>query len=67
MAMKEENPKRTLDLKIEELEALRSEARLAGGEQAIAKQHDRGKLTARERIEHLLDKSRTSARCPTPW
>jgi propionyl-CoA carboxylase beta chain len=56
MAMKEENPKRTLDLKIEELEALRSEARLAGGEQAIAKQHDRGKLTARERIEHLLDK-----------
>ncbi len=56
MAMKEENPKRTLDLKIEELEALKSEARLAGGEQAIAKQHDRGKLTARERIEHLLDK-----------
>ena len=30
-------------------------ARLAGGEPAIAKQHDRGKLTARERIEKLLD------------
>ncbi len=31
-------------------------ARLGGGETAIEKQHDRGKLTARERIELLLDK-----------
>ncbi len=26
-----------------------------GGEKRIAKQHDKGKLTARERIEHLID------------
>ena len=40
---------------IEELQALRAEAELSGGETAIAKQHDRGKLTARERIGKLLD------------
>ena len=40
---------------IADLEARKGEARLSGGEEAIAKQHDRGKLTARERIEKLLD------------
>jgi acetyl-CoA carboxylase carboxyltransferase component len=40
---------------IEDLHGREDAARLAGGEQAIAKQHDRGKLTARERIEKLLD------------
>jgi len=44
-----------IEERIAELEAKRSEARAAGGEQAIARQHDRGKLTARERIESLLD------------
>ena len=34
---------------------LRSKARLGGGEKAIAKQHERGKYTARERINMLLD------------
>ena len=38
-----------------ELERRRHEAAAGGGETAIAKQHDRGKLTARERIELLLD------------
>jgi len=28
---------------------------LGGGEKRIAKQHDKGKLTARERVEHLID------------
>jgi propionyl-CoA carboxylase beta chain len=42
--------------RIAELETKRAEARAAGGEQAVARQHDRGKLTARERIEALLDK-----------
>src|SRR5688572_30724879 len=28
---------------------------LGGGEKAIAKQHEKGKLTARERISHLID------------
>lgn len=41
--------------KIKELIALRAEARMGGGEKAIAKQHERGKYTARERIAMLLD------------
>ncbi|HEX2222453.1 MAG TPA: acyl-CoA carboxylase subunit beta [Candidatus Limnocylindria bacterium] len=34
---------------------MRREAKLGGGEERIAQQHDRGKLTARERLELLLD------------
>ena len=40
---------------IDELNARRRLARKLGGEEAIARQHDFGKLTARERIEKLLD------------
>ena len=42
--------------KIKELLAKREQARLGGGEKAIDKQHARGKYTARERIEMLVDK-----------
>ncbi len=42
--------------KIQELIDKRAEARLGGGEKAIEKQHARGKYTARERIDQLLDK-----------
>lgn len=42
--------------KIKELVAKREKARLGGGEKAIDKQHARGKYTARERIEMLVDK-----------
>ncbi len=42
--------------KIKELVAMRAKARLGGGEKAIEKQHERGKYTARERIDMLLDK-----------
>lgn len=38
------------------LEDRRAEARLGGGERRIGAQHGKGKLTARERIELLLDK-----------
>ncbi|MGY6709145.1 MAG: acyl-CoA carboxylase subunit beta, partial [Rhizobiaceae bacterium] len=38
-----------------ELEGRRASARLGGGEKRIAAQHAKGKLTARERIEILLD------------
>jgi propionyl-CoA carboxylase beta chain len=38
-----------------ELEARRAKARLGGGERRIEAQHKLGKLTARERIEVLLD------------
>ena len=40
---------------IEKLRKLREEAKLGGGEKRIAKQHEKGKLTARERIDLLLD------------
>lgn len=43
--------------KIKELVELRAKARLGGGEKAIEKQHAKGKLTARERIDLLLDKN----------
>ncbi len=40
---------------IKELEEKKAEIRLAGGADKIEKQHQSGKLTARERIEKLLD------------
>jgi acetyl-CoA carboxylase carboxyltransferase component len=43
--------------KILDLKQNVEKARLGGGETAIEKQHERGKLTARERIELLLDKN----------
>ena len=44
-----------MDERIEALRALREEARKGGGEERIEKQHAKGKLTARERIDYLLD------------
>lgn len=41
--------------KIEELQKRKSEAKLGGGADRIKSQHDKGKLTARERIELLVD------------
>ena len=41
--------------KIEELKKLREKAKLGGGKARIKIQHDKGKLTARERIELLVD------------
>jgi propionyl-CoA carboxylase beta chain len=40
---------------LEELECRRAEARLGGGARRIEAQHAKGKLTARERLEVLLD------------
>lgn len=40
---------------LEELETRRAAARLGGGQRRIDNQHAKGKLTARERIELLLD------------
>ncbi|MEX2195442.1 MAG: acyl-CoA carboxylase subunit beta [Thermoleophilaceae bacterium] len=40
---------------VEDLHARRDRARLGGGEEKIAKQHERGKLTARERLDLLID------------
>ena len=40
---------------LEALEQRRGQARLGGGQKRIEAQHARGKLTARERIELLMD------------
>src|SRR5512138_2128033 len=40
---------------LEQLERKRGAARLGGGEKRVAAQHAKGKLTARERIELLMD------------
>jgi propionyl-CoA carboxylase beta chain len=45
----------TIDDKILELDKKNKEAELGGGENRIKRQHDAGKLTARERIDILLD------------
>ncbi len=42
--------------KIEELNELRSESQEGGGPDRIKAQHDQGRLTARERLDLLLDK-----------
>jgi methylmalonyl-CoA decarboxylase subunit alpha len=47
--MSEEDPR------IVELRAFREKAKLGGGADRIAKQHAKGKMTARERIDFLLD------------
>ncbi|MHA2603475.1 MAG: acyl-CoA carboxylase subunit beta [Candidatus Thorarchaeota archaeon SMTZ1-83] len=41
--------------KFEKLTEMRERSKLAGGEARIKRQHERGKYTARERIEKLLD------------
>src|ERR1700716_1228092 len=41
--------------KIEHLRDLREQARLGGGERRIEAQHAKGKLTARERLDLLID------------
>src|SRR5947209_7893577 len=45
----------TYEEKLGQLEEIRYEAIHAGSEKAVEKQHERGKYTARERIEKLLD------------
>ena len=40
---------------LDELERRREQARMGGGERRIASQHAKGKLTARERLDLLLD------------
>ncbi len=44
------------EARIEQLRDLRDDALHAGSQRAVARQHEAGKLTARERIETLLDK-----------
>lgn len=48
--------KMTMADKVAELRAKRAELELGGGKDRIAKQHESGKLTARERVAKLVDK-----------
>jgi len=45
-----------MDPKLERLNQLRAQSQLGGGEKRIAKHKEKGKMTARERIELLLDR-----------
>jgi len=45
----------TVEEKMNQLKSLREQARLGGGQKRIDEQHAKGKLTARERVERLLD------------
>ncbi len=45
----------TMEDRIEELRERREEARKGGGEERIESQHEKGKMTARERIDYFLD------------
>jgi acetyl-CoA carboxylase carboxyltransferase component len=45
----------TLDPKIRRLRELKAQAKLGGGQERIDRQHKAGKLTARERLDLLLD------------
>ena len=58
MATPEESPEQvphTLHERIEELRERKDDARDAAGSKAVDRQHERGKLTARQRLEKLLD------------
>ena len=46
----------SIDKKLEQLKRLQEEAKLGGGQRRIDVQHSKGKLTARERLDLLLDK-----------
>lgn len=47
-------------LLVSELKKKLAKVKLGGGEKRIAKHHEKGKLTARERIDYLLDPKRKS-------
>lgn len=45
------------EIRVEQLRRMRQQAQLGGGQKRIDSQHAKGKLTARERIEILLDEN----------
>ena len=55
MSTTESPPQSILRPLVEELHERREKARLGGGEEKIAKQHEQDKLTARERLALLID------------
>jgi len=57
----------TVEEKTRQLKDLKEQALLAGGEKRIKKQHEKGKLTARERIDLLLDRPVCSSSMHRIW
>jgi acetyl-CoA carboxylase carboxyltransferase component len=55
MAIEEQPPIHPLTERLEQLAKLKEQALHAGSPAAVERQHARGKLTARERVEKLLD------------
>src|SRR5215204_4996464 len=55
--LKSAYPSRPMSMKekLQHLEAMRRQAELGGGEKRLQAQHERGKLSARERLDLLLD------------
>ena len=47
--------KQIIDQKIDKLNVLKNQAKLGGGDKRIDSQHKKNKLTARERLDYLLD------------
>jgi acetyl-CoA carboxylase carboxyltransferase component len=45
----------SMDERLKDLASRKDEARVAGGERAIERHHAKGRMTARERVEYLLD------------
>ncbi|MFN5847625.1 MAG: carboxyl transferase domain-containing protein, partial [Chitinophagales bacterium] len=60
MSLEENKNIDNMQLKISHLKRLRDVINLGGGQKAIDKQHEQGKLTARERIALLLDPKKDS-------
>ncbi|MFX1490213.1 MAG: carboxyl transferase domain-containing protein, partial [Promethearchaeota archaeon] len=54
MILKDDNSEEKFEI-TEKLQELRSKSKLGGGNESIKAQHKKGKLTARERLEILLD------------
>ena len=52
-----------LESKTSEIKKLINRIKLGGGEKSIAKHKERGKLTARERIQTLIDSYRRGVGC----
>ena len=57
----------TVEERIDELRKRRKAALTPGGRDAAKKQHDRGKLTARERVELLMDRGPSWRPTPSPF
>ena len=55
MSSETTKPQSILRPLVDELHERRAKAKLGGGEDRIARQHEHGKLTARERLDLLID------------